>query len=101
MATTLLLYAGNDQTVLVTQLMDYDGNLLTTASLVGGIVNSSQETILELNFTPVEGAPGNYSAFISAASVPPLGEYSMNVRGTAVDWQMFVQFNCIVTTRII
>ena len=101
MATTLILYQGNDQTILLTQLVDYNGNVLTTAELTGKIVNEAQETVLELNFSPVEGSPGNYSAPISAANVPALGQYSIIIQGTADSWQTFVQFNCIVTTRTI
>jgi hypothetical protein len=101
MATTLIIYQGNDQTILVTGLVDYQGNLLTTANLTGAIVNSEQESILALSFSPVEGQPGNYSAPIPAENVPALGQYAMTISGTAGDWQMFVKFNCIVTTRTI
>ena len=101
MATTLILYQDNDQTVLLTQLVDYNGNLLTTATLTGAIVNGEAETVLALTFSPVEGSPGNYSAPIPSANVPALGQYLMNIRGTAAGWQMFVQFQCIVTTRTI
>lgn len=98
MPSRVVLYAGNDQLVSLLGVTDQNGNPITVATISGNIVNS-RGTAASLVFSAVAGSPGNFTAPLGAANVPPLGSYLLEIAGQSNGTTLALQVPCAVISR--
>jgi hypothetical protein len=96
--TSLKLYTGNDQTVVLTGLTSsLSGSVITDATILGYLMQEGV-CLTTLTFT-ASSTSGTYTAPILAANVPSVGTYKLILDGTATSGTFHLELQVQVLVR--